>query len=1563
MQVNRPKQHILVGRGAFCTLLIALVCAPAAAAAPSSYQIVADANFLRPGEELGLSLVSDSIPEIALSVDWAVSGGALQTDDNDSTFTAPERPGYVVVEATVNHENDPPVKRHFPVLVYEQFILIKADDYVGYSGDISPEWRTYVDYMTTEKRLKNSLGVITESMTGFAPPGAFAFTEDIKAMDDSGLVEFWHHGLTHDGNPGGMPPVTEFFGKSVSFQQSHLSDGRALALDTADITMRTFGPPFGFTDGNTLLAMENVPEFRVWYGAPQTFSGTGLEVNGNAIEEATGLPSHEFFEAFYDPDPPFFVLQVHPGFIDVTNAPTFINNFDEFTQAIDYLVNAGTQFILPYEYHQLLNDGLFPLHPDGDQDGDGESDTAEGQGDEDGDGLPDFLDPDTNGNSEGILNLRSEDLGDGETQFTYTLDTPLATDVTASVSLDGGLSFTNIVAGVTGDVGAAIAPGSEKNFTLSVPVAVTDPFEGEAIVRLSPALESPPLFNAQTVAEGGFPQGCTDCESGDALPVHTVHLDAYEIATFETTNAEFAAVLNYAQTQGYLENVSGNPYVGGNVFLDRQRLYSLADSDAEISFVANAFVVGTRDGNPLDDFPLAHVSWYGAVAYCNWRGEMEGLVPAYTLGGHWERIAPATAGYRLPTESEWERAAAWDPAPASVHYAFGFGADTLDGTRANYGSLNPGGYTELPHTTPAGYFDGTSSTLDSPSPLGAYDMSGNVAEWCQDRFGPYAPEGGALRNPQGDDTHGKRVVRGGSWRDVADVCRTDTRQAAFANVTNDSTGFRVARSANTGSAQTRVSIDTVAPTVTEFTLQGSPLATDATIVVTVTFSEAVENVDVDDFDVLSDGETDIAPAVLEVTGGPVVWNVTLDTGSTDGDLSLTLVDEAMLNDANDNVFAGPVDSGGVHTATTLSPIVRSIALVGEPTLNATAVTFDVLFSKPITTLAVGDFDVLAQGDIVEAPQAQSILGADEAWQVSVDVNQVEGQLGLAVKDQNLIQDSAGRFLQNTIDSGLVHEADTVGQRIASIIVVDSPPLAAPVITYAIMFTDVVAGLTVDQVQVGVEGRVEELPGVVAVRDSGAIWEVDIAVGAMEGLIAITVQDTFGNIVDALGNVFVPSGQSSIPHAVDTLSPDLEFVVLEGAPPANATTSSYLLTFSEPVTGLSEANVLLTAQGEGSHAPQISGITMAATPTQWRVTVSPGNFEGLLDLSVADFTDSIQDIAGNTLDAGKGLSRVVDTLAPVLDHILLLTPSPTTSSLVQFDIYFSEGILGFNGSNGTYLDLFATGMTYGPVSVIGISGTHYRITIGGLEGDGELSFALRPSPGDLSVPLRDTAGNPLFLPDPSPVVVRVDRAGPEMMCQDVTANIMPGGFATVIPQDADNGSSDPSGIETLSLSRDTFDCTHLETPVAVTLSATDSRGNTSSCEIMVTVTDTDLVCNGEGEGEGLPEIHSGDWHNGADNRIDLTELLRGIQLFQFGEDGYCCAVNDLIEDGFVQGPCDDLTCEAHASDYDPQDQRIEMRELLRLIQFYNTNGYYRCDTGTDDGYCAGVPEVEGEAFSS
>ena len=85
---------------------------------------------------------------------------------------------------------------------------------------------------------------------------------------------------------------------------------------------------------------------------------------------------------------------------------------------------------------------------------------------------------------------------------------------------------------------------------------------------------------------------------------------------------------------------------------------------------------------------------------------------------------------------------------------------------------------------------------------------------------------------------------------------------------------------------------------------------------------------------------------------------------------------------------------------------------------------------------------------------------------------------------------------------------------------------------------------------------------------------------------------------------------------------------------------------------------------------------------------------------------------------------------------------------------------------------------------------------------------------------------------------------------------------------------------------------------------------------------------------------------ADNRFNISELLRAIQFYNIG--AYHCDLSS--EDGYAPGVGLQY-CAPHSSDYEPQDWIIGLNELLRLIQFWNSGGYSLC-AESEDGFCPG-----------
>ena len=132
--------------------------------------------------------------------------------------------------------------------------------------------------------------------------------------------------------------------------------------------------------------------------------------------------------------------------------------------------------------------------------------------------------------------------------------------------------------------------------------------------------------------------------------------------------------------------------------------------------------------------------------------------------------------FRLPTEAEWEFAARGGKKSQGFRYA---GSNNVDDVAWWYGIVNDGYvFKMLDDYLDDRHIDYITHTVGTKAPneLGLYDMSGNVNEWCQDRYGRYTS--GAQTNPTGPTTGSYRVLRGGSWFNGEPCCRVLCRLKA-----------------------------------------------------------------------------------------------------------------------------------------------------------------------------------------------------------------------------------------------------------------------------------------------------------------------------------------------------------------------------------------------------------------------------------------------------------------------------------------------------------------------------------------------------------------------------------------------------------------------------------------------------------------------------------------------------------------------------------------------------------------------------------------------------------------
>lgn len=249
------------------------------------------------------------------------------------------------------------------------------------------------------------------------------------------------------------------------------------------------------------------------------------------------------------------------------------------------------------------------------------------------------------------------------------------------------------------------------------------------------------------IPAGEFQMG-SNKGADDEKPVHTVNLNAFYMDKYEVTNAQYK---RFVKETGHREP-KGRGFINGE-FQDNYRPWL------------------DRNFNG-DDQPVIYVTWEDANAYAKW------------------------ADKRLPTESEWEKAA----------------RGGLDGKEYAWGDkwLPPDGMENLADESGmiispkwryiSGYDDGYAYTAlvgsFKPNDYGLYDMNGNVREWCNDWYDREYYTKSPEQNPMGPASGDVCVVRGSNWYDFDPYrIRVAKRSACNPSACNGYTGFRCVISA------------------------------------------------------------------------------------------------------------------------------------------------------------------------------------------------------------------------------------------------------------------------------------------------------------------------------------------------------------------------------------------------------------------------------------------------------------------------------------------------------------------------------------------------------------------------------------------------------------------------------------------------------------------------------------------------------------------------------------------------------------------------------------------------
>ncbi|MCU1749459.1 Ig-like domain-containing protein [Pseudomonas sp. 6D_7.1_Bac1] len=480
---------------------------------------------------------------------------------------------------------------------------------------------------------------------------------------------------------------------------------------------------------------------------------------------------------------------------------------------------------------------------------------------------------------------------------------------------------------------------------------------------------------------------------------------------------------------------------------------------------------------------------------------------------------------------------------------------------------------------------------------------------------------------------------------------------AASHITLDNTLVQNA-SGNVGTGTTdsnNYAIDTQRPTAT-VVVANPALSIGQTSLVTITFSEAVTG--------FSNADLTIANGTLSAVSssdGGITWTATYTPTSNISNAT----NHITLNNTGVNDLAGNAGSGTTDSNNYLVDTQRPTAtiVVANPSLavgGSSLVTFT--FSEAVTGFTTADLTV-ANGTI----SGLSSSDGGVTWTATLTpTNAVTAASNLITLDNTRYTDLSGNAGTGTTHSN-TYAIDT--QRpTATVVIADSALKIGQSSTVSITFSEAVSGFTNADLTVA-NGTLSA----VSSSDGGVTWTATFTptnnVSSATNL--ITLNNT--GVTDAAGNTGTGSTDSNN-FAIDTARPTATIVVANPTLPIGET-SLVTITFSEAVTGFSNADLTIANGTLSAVSSSDGGITWTATYTP---TSNISNATNHITLNNA----GVIDLAGN---AGSGTTDsnnyIIDTQRPtamivVTDSALKLGQTTTVT------ITFSEAISGFTNSDLT-----------------------------------------------------------------------------------------------------------------------------------------------------------------------------------------------------------------------------------------------------------------------------------------
>jgi hypothetical protein len=462
---------------------------------------------------------------------------------------------------------------------------------------------------------------------------------------------------------------------------------------------------------------------------------------------------------------------------------------------------------------------------------------------------------------------------------------------------------------------------------------------------------------------------------------------------------------------------------------------------------------------------------------------------------------------------------------------------------------------------------------------------------------------------------------------------------------------------NTGSGTTssgNYTIDTVQPTAT-IVVADNALKIGETSLVTITFSEAVSGFSNADLTIANGTLTSVSSS-----DGGVTWTATFTPTSTITDATnLITLDNSGVQNASGNAGSGTTDSNN-YAIDTVRPTATIVVADSALAVGQTSVV-TITFSEAVTGFTTADLTV-NNGTLSNLSTSDNITYTATLTPTAG----ITDATNLVTLDNSGVQDAAGNTGSGTTDSN--NFAVDSQRPTATIVLADATLSAGETSLVTITFSEAVTGFDNSDLSIA-NGTLSA----VSSSDGGITWTATFTptAGISDASNVITLANT--GVTDIAGNTGSGTTNSGN-YTIDTVLPTATIVVADNALKIGET-SLVTITFSEAVSGFSNADLTIANGTLTSVSSSDGGITWTATFTPTSAITDTGNVI-TLDNS------GVQNASGNT---GSGTTDsnnyAIDTVRPTATIVVADTAlSIGETSLVT--ITFSEAVSGFTNADLT-----------------------------------------------------------------------------------------------------------------------------------------------------------------------------------------------------------------------------------------------------------------------------------------